>query len=128
MATKKSQPKKSEGMDMGGIWKWVYLIGVIVAGLAGAFATLVTPVQPYLGWVLLLAAILSGIFFLESEDVVNFAIKFLLLAAVAKAFELIPVVGPYLSGFFGGVVGFLAPAGLTLLIVYFWEKYFGTMM
>ncbi len=128
MATKKAAPKKSEGMEMGSVWKWVYLIGVIVSGLVGAFASIVAPAQPWLGWVLLLLAILSGIFFLESEDVVNFAIKFLLLAAVAKAFEAIPAAGAYLSGFFGGVVGFLAPAGLTLLVVYFWKKYFGTMM
>jgi hypothetical protein len=128
MATKKAQAKKSEGMDSSGIWMWVYLIGVILAGLVGAFASVAAPAQPYLTWLLLLAGILSGIFFLDSEDVVNFAIRFLLLVAVQKGLEAVPAVGTYFSGFFGGVVTFLIPVGLTLLVVYFWKKYFGSMM
>ena len=104
----------------------MYLIGLLVAGVVGAFKF--TALDPYLGWLLLLAGILSGIFFLDSGDVVNFAIRFLLLVAVSKALDIVPVVGPYLSGFFGGVVGFLTPVGLTLLVMYFWNKYFATMM
>jgi hypothetical protein len=80
------------------------------------------------GWILLLAGILSGIFFLDSGDVVNFAIRFLLLGAVWKALDSVPAVGTYLSGFFGGVFGFLTPVGLTLLFMYFWKKYFSSMM
>jgi hypothetical protein len=104
----------------------VYLIGVLVAGVVGAIKF--TALDPYLGLLLLLAGILSGIFFLDSGDVVNFAIRFLLLGAVWKALDIIPTVGPYLSGFFGGVFGFLTPVGLTLLFMYFWKKYFASMM
>jgi hypothetical protein len=128
MPAKKAAAQRAQGSDMGNVWKWVYLIGLIVAGLAGAFAGVVSGAQPYLGYLLLLAAILSGIFFLDAEDLVNFAIRVLLFFAVVKGFDAIPAVGPYLSGFFTGVWGFLAPAGLTLLIVYFWKKYFGNMM
>jgi hypothetical protein len=114
-------------MGMGSLWKWIYLIGLVVAGLVAAFNF--TMADPYLGWLLLLAAILSGIFFLDSGDVVNFGIRVLLFFAVLKGFDAIPApIGPYLTGFFTGVWGFLAPAGLTLLIVYFWKKYFGKMM
>ena len=122
-----SQRAQSSEMGMGSIWKWVYLVGLVVAGLVAAFNF--TVADPYLGWLLLLAAILSGIFFLDSGDVVNFGIRVLLFFAVLKGFDLVPApVGPYLTGFFTGVWGFLAPAGLTLLIVYFWKKYFGNMM
>jgi hypothetical protein len=128
MPTKKSAPQKSQAANsgMGDVWKWVYVVGLVIAGLVGAFKF--TAAEPFLGWLLLLAGILVAIFFFDSEDIVNFAIRFLLLFAVSKAFEAIPAVGPYLSGFFQGVVGFLTPVGLTLLIVYFWKKYFGSMM
>ena len=108
------------------LWKWVYLIGLLVAGLVAAFS--ITALDPYLGWLLILAGILSGIFFLDSGDVVNFGIRFLLLFAVSNALGAIPVIGPIFSGFFGGVVAFLGPVSLTLLVMYFWRKYFAVMM
>jgi hypothetical protein len=129
MPTKKSSAKpqaQSQAMGSDALWKWVYVIGLIVAGLVGAFKF--TAVEPYLGWILLLAGILSGVFFLDSGDVVNFALRFLLLFAVQKALDPIPAVGPFLSGFFGGVVGFLTPVGLTLLVMYFFQKYIASMM
>lgn len=129
MATKKSSSKQQsqpKAADSNALWKWVYLIGLLVAGLVAAFS--ITVLDPYLQWLLILAGILSGIFFLDSGDLVNFAIRFLLLGAVWKALDLVPVAGPYLSGFFGGVLGFLAPVGLTLLVMYFWRKYFTMMM
>ncbi len=128
-AAKKSQPQKAESSSSG-VWMWVYVIGLIVAGLVSAFKF--TAADPYLGWLLLLAAILSGIFFLDSEDIVNFGIRFLLFAAVTAGFKALVFgsfdLGSYLTGFFMGVLGFLTPAALTLLIVYFWKKYFGSMM
>jgi hypothetical protein len=105
---------------------WVYLIGVVVAGLVGMFP--MPALQPYLGWLLVLAGILSGIFFLDSGDVVNFGIRYLVLVAVAGALSAVPAVGSYVTGFFTGVVGFLGPVGLTLLFMYFWKKYFSSMM
>ena len=128
MPTRKSssKPQTQPTTDMNAIWKWVYVIGLLVAGVVGAFKF--TALEPYLGWLLLLVGILSGIFFLNSGDIINFAIRFLLLGAVWKALDSIPAVGSYLSGFFGGVFGFLTPVGLTLLVKYFWEKYFSPML
>ena len=83
-----SSRAQSSDMGMGSIWKWVYLIGLVVAGLVAAFNF--TMADPYLGWLLLLAAILSGIFFLDSGDVVNFGIRVLLFFAVLKGLRLDP--------------------------------------
>lgn len=133
MPTKKAQPQKKQAgstMDSNAVWKWLYLIGLIVAGLVGAFSF--KALDPYLGWLLLLIGILSGIFFLDSDDVVNFGIRFLLLFAVKEA--LAPAVfggydvGRYFTGFFTGVVSFLGPVGLTLLVMWFWKRYFGSML
>ncbi len=129
MPTKKSSAKPQAlpmMADLNVIWKWVYVIGLVVAGLVTAFSF--KTLEPYLGWLLILAGILSGIFFLDSGDVVNFGIRFLLLFAVSKALDVVPVIGPILSGFFGGVVTFLGPVGLTLLVMYFWKKYVAIMM
>jgi hypothetical protein len=133
MPAKKSAPQKARSSDMGMLWKWVYVVGLVVTGLVTAFNF--TAADPYLGMLLLLAAILSGIFFLESDDVVNFAIRFLLLVAASTVFAALSkgmTAGPaflgtffnMVAGFFTGVVNFLAPASLTLLIVHFWKKYF----
>ena len=126
MPTRKSsgKPQVQPAVDSNALWKWVYVIGVLVAGVIGAVGFK----NDIVGWILILAGILSGIFFLDSGDIINFAIRFLLLFAVWKALDSVPVAGTYLSGFFGGVVGFLAPVGLTLLVKYFWEKYFSPMM
>jgi hypothetical protein len=105
------------------IWKWVYLVGAAVAGLAGMFSF----ANDYLTWVLMIVAVLVGLFFMDSDDVVNFGIRFLLLAATAASLGSFIAVGPYIAGFFTGVVAFLAPVGLTMLVVFGWKKYFGSM-
>jgi hypothetical protein len=127
MPTKRSSAKpqaQPATSDSNALWKWVYVIGVLVAGVVGAVGFK----NDIVNWILILAGILSGIFFLDSGDVVNFAIRFLLLGAVWKALDSVPAVGTYISGFFGGVFGFLTPVGLTLLFMYFWKKYFASMM
>jgi hypothetical protein len=83
------------------IGKWLYLIGMLVAAVAGMFSLSYS-------WLSLIHA----------------GIRFLVLATVAGALDSVPAVGPYLTGFFSGVVHFLAPVVLTLLVVYFVKKYF----
>lgn len=127
MPTKKATAQKSSsssGMGMGDLWKWVYLIGLIVAGLVGAFGSFLGGAQMIVGYLVLLAAILSGIFYLDPEDLLNYGVRVLLFFAVLKGFDAIPAIGTYLSGFLGGVWSFLAPASLTLLVVHFVRKHF----
>ena len=102
------------------IGKWLYLIGILIAVVAGLFSFSFS----WLSLILMLLGILAAIFFLDSEDVVNFGIRFLLLAAVAAALDSIPAVGKYLTGAFTAVVAFLAPVALTLLVIHFFKKYF----
>ena len=104
---------------MKNIFKWVYLFGLlvaVVAALANFSATWFTTL-------LLLAAILVGIFYFDSKDVVNQGIRYLVLAAVAGSLGSFIVVGPYLTSIFTAVVGFLGPILLTVLVVHFVNKY-----
>jgi hypothetical protein len=102
------------------IGKWLYLIGMLVAAVAGMFSLSYS----WLSLILLVMGVLAAVFFLDSSDVVHAGIRFLVLATVAGALDSVPAVGPYLTGFFSGVVHFLAPVVLTLLVVYFVKKYF----
>jgi hypothetical protein len=102
------------------IGKWLYLIGLLIAIVAGLFSLSFT----WLSLILLIMGILAAIMFLDSNDVVNFGIRFLVLAAVAGALNSVPAVGSYITGIFTAVVAFLAPVALTLLVVHFVRKYF----
>jgi len=102
------------------IGKWFYLIGLLIAIVAGLFSLSFT----WLSLILLIMGILAAIMFLDSNDVVNFGIRFLVLAAVAGALNSVPAVGSYITGIFTAVVAFLAPVALTLLVVHFVRKYF----
>jgi hypothetical protein len=103
---------------------WVYVLGVLVAGIAGALAFS----NDILAWVLIVVAVLSGLFFLDSDDATHYGLRYLVLVAVAGALGAVPAVGGFITGFFTGVAGFIAPAALTLLAVYFYKKYIAGMM
>ena len=133
MATKKAQPKTqpnapvaSASNDMGAMWKWLYVGGVVVASLAAALNF--TGAEPYLGWVLILIGILVGVFYFDSADLMNFGLRYLILLAIAAAAPLnsVPVVGKFITGFFNGFATFLGPIVLTMIVMFFWKKYFGS--
>ena len=105
---------------MKNIGKWLYLIGLLVAGVVG----LVGFSAPWLSIILVLVGILAAIFYVDTNDIVNAGIRFLVLAVVYAALDAIPAIGPYLNGFFAGVLAFLGPVLLTSLIIYFVKKYF----
>jgi hypothetical protein len=102
------------------IGKWLYLAGLLLAVVAGLFSLSFS----WLSLILLFMGVLAAILFLDSDDVVNTGIRFLVLATVAGALNSFPLVGPYFTGAFTAVVAFLAPVVLTLLVVWFVKKYF----
>lgn len=102
------------------IGKWLYLIGLLIA----VVVALIGFSNSWLSLLLVLMGILAAIFFLDSSDVVNFGIRYLLLAAVYGVLGEVPAIGSYLIKIFGAVVLFLGPVALTLLVVYFIKKYF----
>jgi hypothetical protein len=102
------------------IGKWLYLIGMLVAVIAALFSFS----QTWLALILALVGILAAIFFLDSDDIVNYGIRFLLLGAVYKVLDAVPGIGTYLTSIFGAVFMFLGPVVLTLLVVHFFKKYF----
>jgi hypothetical protein len=130
-ATKKASSKsasKTQAQDSSSLWKWVYVGGVLVAGVAGALSF----EHPILTWVLLLVGLLVGFLYFDSADVQNFGLRYLILLAVAAAAPaFLAVTGPvagYVSGFLVGFAAFLGPVVLAQIIMYFWNKYFASSM
>lgn len=140
MATKKSQPKPqakpaptpasapamSSGMTApASPWKWVYILGVLTAGVTGALGF----THPILSWALLLAGLLVGFLYFDPADMMNFGLRYLIVVAVAAYpstyLSATGVPGSYVVGFLNGFVNFLGPVLLAQIIVAFWKKYFG---
>jgi hypothetical protein len=132
MPAKKSASRKanSNDMDWVGIWKWVFIVGALVAALLGALmaAGVVAATPPFVTWLLILAGVLVGLFWRDTDDLKGFGIRYLLLAAVASSLGALPAIGTILTGFFQGFVFFLGPVALATLFMYFWKKYFAGMM
>jgi uncharacterized membrane protein len=105
---------------MKNLFKWVYLIGLLVAIVAAL-------VNFSAGWftsLLILVAVLVGIFYFDSDDVVNLGIRFVVLTVVAGSLDKFLGIGSYLTAIFMAAVGFIGPAVLTVLVVFFVKKYF----
>src|SRR5512136_494544 len=105
---------------MKSLFKWVFLIG----GLVAIIVALLNFSADWLTSLLILAAVLAGIFFFDSEHVVDQGIRYLVLAAVAGALSKFLFVGSFLTTIFTAWVVYIAPAILTVLVVHFVKKYF----
>jgi uncharacterized membrane protein len=131
MATKKAQSKApaassssaASSNDMSGMWKWLYVAGILVASVAGAFGFQNT----ILSIVFAVIGLLVGLFYFDSADVMNFGLRYLIVTAAAGSLGVFPVIGGYLTGFFTAFAAFLGPVILGMVIIYFWKKYFGSM-
>lgn len=126
MATKKAQSKASAASssnNMGAMWKWLYVAGILVASVAGAFGFQ----NAILAMVFAAIGLLVGLFYFDSSDVMNFGLRFLIVTAAAGSLGVFPVVGGYLTGFFTAFAAFLGPVILGMVVMFFWKKYFGSM-
>jgi len=124
MPTKNTtSPQKTREKGMLDEWKWmfkwVFILGGVIAGLANIFAFQ----NEFLISGLMLVGILMGIFYFDSEDVINIGLRYLIFIAVASSLGGFYKIGPYLSGFLTGFSYYLGPIVLTLIIVYFVKKY-----
>ena len=103
------------------IGKWLYLIGMLVTILAALFGLS----NDILTLILLIVAILAGIFYADPGDAANIGLRYLALAAVAGALSEFIAIGGYLTVIFEAAVWFLGPYVLTVLVVRFFNKEFG---
>jgi hypothetical protein len=105
---------------MKNIGKWLYLIGLLVAILSALFFQ-----NEILALVLMIVAILAGVFHGDPDDFENIGLRYLILYAVAGSLSDFIAIGGYLTTIFEAAVWFLGPYVLTVLVVRFYKKYFG---
>jgi uncharacterized membrane protein len=120
MATKKQS--KAASNDMATFWKWLYVVGILVASVAGAAGFQ----NNVLTMVLVAIGLLAGLFYFDSSDLMNFGIRYLVVTTAAASLSVFPVVGGYLTGFFTAFAAFLGPVVLGMAVMFFWKKYFGS--
>ena len=101
-------------MDMKTIGKWSYLVGlvvVLVTALVGYSAN-------WLGLVVLVLAVLTGLFLGDTKELTNYGVRYLALFAVAATFDAFPFLGPYVTTIAQAMLGFFGPIVLTVLLVF----------
>lgn len=129
MSTKKdSSPSKSE-LEIVENWKqlfkWLFILGLLTAGVTYALDPSTGKYQPEaLVWTLMLVGILTGIFYFDSDDVINIGLRYLIFGTVAGAIENFYVIGVHVTNFMLGVRLYLGPVVLTVIVMYFVKKYF----
>ena len=118
-----AKPQKDSGQNAMGNWrwlfKWIFILGGVTAGAANLFAFQ----NEFLISALMLVGILLGIFYFDSDDLINIGLRYLIFVAVANSVGGFYKIGSYLNGFLVGFSYYLGPIVLTLVIVYFVKKY-----
>lgn len=120
----KKKEQTSSSPDWRNILKWAYIIGGLIAGLTGAFNFQ----NEILTWVLVLIGVLIGLFYIDTEDLTNFGVRYLLFGLVFSALSTLPAVGIFLTDFFRGFFTFLGPVALATLVMWFWKKHLAPIM
>jgi hypothetical protein len=117
----KKAARKSSSSDMNAVWMWVYAIGTVVAAFLGGFAFQ----NDIVTLVLIIVAVLLGLFYFDPEDFTHFGIRVVALFVAKEGLSLIPMMAPlgsFFSGFFNGWLGFLYPIVLAQAVRFFWER------
>jgi len=118
MPAKKASSVKAQSSDMNTVWMWVYAVGMVVAGVAGGLGFS----NNILNLVLLLAAVLVGLFYFDPDEVGQFGLRVLVLFFAREGLGLVPALGTFITGFFSGWVFFLWPVVLAMALRFFWHK------
>lgn len=120
--TSTSQPKNSEQMardNQRWVFQWLFILGGVVAGVANMLAIQ----NEFLISALMLVGVLVGLFYFDSNEVINIGLRYLIFTAVANSVGGFYIIGAYLNDFLTGFAYYLGPIVLTLVIVYFVKKY-----
>jgi hypothetical protein len=105
-------------MNMKTIGKWSYLVGLVVVILTALFSYS----ADWLGIVILVLAVVTGLFLGDTNELTNYGVRYLALFAVAAAFDAFPFVGPYVTTIAHAMLGFFGPIVLTVLFVFNYKQ------
>jgi hypothetical protein len=99
-------------MSTAKIGKWAFIIGLVIAVLAGLFF------QPgWAIWVLAILGVIVGLLNVTAEDTQSFLLASIALTLSATALNTVPIVGTALSYVLPFVVAFAAGATIVIALV-----------
>jgi hypothetical protein len=129
MASKKNVQTEETPADIAAsnwsfIFKWLFIFGGIATGVVNALA--INPdftIPSFLIWVSVVIGIIVGIFYFNSDDLINVGLRFMIFSAAARSLPGETEIVAYATAFFLGFAFFLGPIVLTMAVIYFVKKY-----
>ena len=108
-------------MDFKKLVKYGYVLGlvvVVVTALVGFSAE-------WLSLIVVILAILTGLFLAEPEKLTDYGVRYLVLVAVAAALNSFPFLGEYVTTIAMAMAAFFAPIILTVLLMFNFKQAVG---
>ena len=110
-------------MELEQIGEWAFILGVIIAFLAGVFVGFLPNFEAWIPLVLVILGILVGLLNIKDKETTPFLIAAIALLATGaiNAFRIIddaiPMLGTILANIFSNIAIFVAPAAVIVAIV-----------
>lgn len=98
--------------------KWAFIIGVLVAIVAGLFGSVISAdIAVIIGWVLIIAGLVIGLLNIAAKEVTQFLIAAIALLAVGAAgLGALTIVGPMVTSILTNIVALVSPAALVVAL------------
>ena len=105
-------------MDFERLGEWVFILGVVIAIIAGlAYSAMDITSAGYITVVLVVLGLVVGFLNIRDKEMTNFLIAVIAIVAVGAAnLEEIPLIGMYLRYMVLNIAAFVAPAALVVAL------------
>ncbi|RLI99051.1 MAG: hypothetical protein DRP06_04290 [Candidatus Aenigmatarchaeota archaeon] len=104
-------------MEMKEIGSYIFLLGIIVAVVAGLAVNYISAYTEIIGVILVIVGIIVGLLNIEAEEVESFLIAAIALAVTGGAsFGALGTIGLYLSAIVTNIATLVAPAAVIVAI------------
>jgi hypothetical protein len=98
-------------MSLGLVGKWAFIIGLVIAGLAGIFIQAVWVV-----WILALLGVVVGLLNITAEETESFLLSAIAFLLSATALSAIPLIGGVIDNILSYVAAFVAGAAVVVAL------------
>lgn len=107
-----SNSRKEEGkVNLATVGKWAFIVGLIIAGIAGLFFE-----AAWVVWVLVLLGVVVGLLNITAEEVEHFLLAAIAFLLSATALGAIPFIGGRLDNILGYVAAFVSGAVIVVAL------------
>jgi zinc transporter ZupT len=98
-------------MNIATVGKWAFIIGLVIAVVAGIFFQ-----AEWVVWVLAILGLIVGLLNVTAEETQSFLLAAVALALSATALNTIPLIGEFFKNILGYVAAFVAGAMIVVAL------------